>query len=351
MEKLELLVAAAQKGDRAAFNQLYEYSYDTVRGECLKNLHNELDAEDVMQETYILIYRKLNGLKEPQKFLGWCRTIAHNAAVSYIVSRRRKTGLDDFKPQVSDDDYAGMDTIGGEDTELSPEEKAEQKMLHELLQNALNDIPFQRATCLAMYQQGISYREISGRLSIPVGTVKSNVFYAKQALREKIKEIEEKQHVQIHGFTLIPLADQVEVRMTDPSETGFIQAETSSSSAMKEEVWKNVSGKLFTGSSTAKLHRQILAIVLAASLFVGGITFAIQSASHKEDLTTTARARTTISQVANSTNRNASRTGRVQERQRQVIPPAGRLTATERAEEPTTAAPATTATTREVYTF
>lgn len=187
---IEQLVASAKQGDNQAFRELYDYSYEVVQKECLKNLHNSIDAEDAMQETYLSIFRRLDSLKDPQKFLGWARTIAHNTCVDYIVHQKRKVGKDDFKPPVSDDRFEGMDKIDLEDEELSPEDKAEQDMIHGLLQTALDDIPIQRATCLALYQQGISYREISEQLSIPMGTVKSNVYYAKKALKKKIEKIE-----------------------------------------------------------------------------------------------------------------------------------------------------------------
>lgn len=274
MEQIAEKIEAAKRGDTAAFNELYQYSYDTVRAECLKVLHNPLDAEDTIQETYILIYRRLSSLKDPKKFLSWCRTIAHNESVSFIVHQRRKAGLDDFKPPVSDENYAGMDELAGLDYDASPVERAEQKMLHQLLQDAMDGIPAQRATCLALYQQGDSYKEIASQLSIPVGTVKSNVFYAKEALRKKIRQIERKENVQIHGFVLIPAAGHVEVRMKPPAGSGFIQAKVSDS-AMEEEIWKKVSKKIRRPSrSGAMTWQKVASIVLVAAVVVAGIVFA-----------------------------------------------------------------------------
>lgn len=276
MENLEPLVTAAQQGDSEAFNQLYEYSFSTVKNECMKVLHNSLDAEDAIQETYIRIYKRLSSLKDPAKFLGWCRMIAHNCSVDYIAHHQRKAGKDDYKPPVSYDDYSGMDQVNLEDTELTPEEQAEQKMVRKLLQEAMDSIPPQRATCLALYQQGNSYKEISGILSIPLGSVKSNVYYAKQALKEKIEKIEKENNIQVHGFTLVPIAGKVEVRETVPDGSGFIQASSSTETTMKNRIWENITQKGFhSGGAHGVWLKKIMIIIATLIVIAGGVIFAL----------------------------------------------------------------------------
>lgn len=276
MENLEQLVTAAQHGDSEAFNQLYEYSFSTVKNECMKVLHNSLDAEDAIQETYIRIYKRLSSLKNPAKFLGWCRMIAHNCSVDYIAHHQRKAGKDDYKPPVSYDDYSGMDQVNLEDTELTPEEQAEQKMVRKLLQEAMDSIPPQRATCLALYQQGNSYKEISGILSIPLGSVKSNVYYAKQALKEKIEKIEKENNIQVHGFTLVPIAGKVEVREIVPDGSGFIQASSSTETTMKNRIWENITQKGFhSGGAHGVWLKKIMIIIATLIVIAGGVIFAL----------------------------------------------------------------------------
>lgn len=283
MENLEQLVTAAQHGDSEAFNQLYEYSFSTVKNECMKVLHNSLDAEDAIQETYIRIYKRLSSLKDPAKFLGWCRMIAHNCSVDYIAHHQRKAGKDDYKPPVSYDDYSGMDQVNLEDTELTPEEQAEQKMVHKLLQEAMDSIPPQRATCLALYQQGNSYKEISEILSIPLGSVKSNVHYAKSALKQVIEKIEREENIQVHGFILIPIKGKVEVKMDSPEIGSFIHSNTTQPSALKEDIWEEVSTTISkSGKSSMHLWQKVTAIALSLAVIVGGIAFAVNRAGQKD---------------------------------------------------------------------
>lgn len=267
MELLRQEIAAAAKGDVEAFNRLYEYSYTAVEKECLRVLHNSIDAEDAIQESYIRIYKRLGSLKDPDKFLSWCRTIAHNEAVSYI--RSRKADKDDLKPPVSDEQYSGMDSVDDESQVVNPEDQAEQQMVHDLLQKALDEIPPQRAMCLALHQQGYNYQEIASQLSIPLGTVKSNIFYAKQAMREAIRKVEKRDKVQIFGFTLVPVGGTVRIKMEPPKGTGFIQA----------DVWDSVAQDISTTSGVhGSMWKKIVAIAAAVLVIAGGIIFAVNRA-------------------------------------------------------------------------
>lgn len=283
-EQLSSLIHAAAKGDTEAFNALYEYSFSTVEHECLRVLHNPIDAEDAVQESYIIIYKKLGGIKDPEKFLSWCRTVAHNSSVNYIARRERKAGKDETRPPVSDENHIGMDQLDGEDLESTPEEKAEEELIRKYLQTALDNIAPAQAMCLALHQQGFTYDQIAEKLALPVGTVKSNVHYAKKALQKEIHRIEEKEHIQIHGFTLVPLAEKVVVQMGSSSNqkgSGFISAETPSSAA-KDNIWNEVSTAISkTPSAQFPLWKKVVAIAVAVVVIVGGIIFAVNRAGHE----------------------------------------------------------------------
>lgn len=288
MGQLNSLITASVQGDTEAFNQLYQYSFPTVEHECLRILRNPTDAEDAIQETYLIIYRKLGGLKDLDKFLSWCRTIAHNASVNYIAKRDRKAGKDETRPPVSDDHYIGMDAVDSEDTDITPEEKAEQELIRSYLQQAVDNIAPVQATCLSLHQQGYTYNQIAERLSIPVGTAKSNVHYAKTALQKEIHKIEQREHVQIHGFSLAPVAGKVLVQMASrtssaqpAAETGFIQADESTYLS-QEDIWSKVShGISGRTASRLSLWKKITAVVVAVGIIVGGIFLAVNRAGHQ----------------------------------------------------------------------
>lgn len=259
--------------DNQSFAELYQKSYPVVKSECLKVLHNPVDAEDAIQESYIHIFQKMDTVKDPNKFLGWCKSVAHNTSVDYIIHNQRKAGKDDFRPPVSSDTQIGMDALDGEDTDLSPEEQAEENVVHELLQQAVDSLPPQRAMCLALSQQGYKYDQIAKQLSIPVGTVKSNVFYAKQALKKEISKIERREHIQVHGFVLVPAAGKVTIQMQSPQSGGFIQAE------LNNEAYNlSAHNNSKTSAHQSPVWKVVLSVTMSAVIIAGGIGFTVNRA-------------------------------------------------------------------------
>lgn len=215
-ENLEEYIQASIAGDQTAFEELYHYSYHTVSAECYKVLHNSVDMDDAVQNSYMKIYQKLDTLKDPKHFLNWCRTIAHNQSVSLILSQKSKVAVNELRPPLSDEEYLGMDQLDSEDYDAIPEEKAEQEMVQEYLNTALDSLPADRLLCLAMKQSGYTYEQIAAETAMPVGTVKSAVHYAKQQLARVIDRYERKSGTKLHAFTLVPVAGHVEARLTDP---------------------------------------------------------------------------------------------------------------------------------------
>lgn len=275
MENLDELVPRAAGGDPEAFRDLYDQAYPVVEKECLRVLHhNPQDAEDAAQEAFLKIYRKLGTLDDPQKFPAWCRMIAHNAAIDLIQHRHRKGEDLEYRPPVSDEQYLGMDTLDDPDPEDSPEKQAEQEMVRELLQTAVDGLGPDRAMCFALYRQGVPYKDISAKLSIPVGTVKSHVHYAKATIRKEIERIEQKEGIRIHGFVLVPVGSAVQVQAPG---AGFVQASVADTGA-KERVWKQVEKEFPHASKPVPLWSRILAMVLAGTVIAGGITFGVRQA-------------------------------------------------------------------------
>lgn len=281
----EQILQQARQGDQKAFHQLYQDTFAQVQAECSRVLnHNVQDTEDAVQETYIKIFRHLDSVQDAEAFPGWCRRIAHNTAVDLVKTRRRKTGQDDFRPPVSDDTWTGMDAVDQEDPEALPEEQAEQEMVREILQHCVNELGPQRAACFALYRQGMAYKEIAEQLALPVGTVKSNVHYAKLAVRKEIERIEKQEHVRIHGFALVLLSDgTVQVRPKNGSGAGFISAKLKDSG--EQELWNRISRSL-SPYKTIPFWKKALSVALSVLVLAGGIFFGVNRAQQKTSFST-----------------------------------------------------------------
>lgn len=293
----ERILRNARQGDQKAFHQLYQDTFAQVQAECGRVLnHNIQDTEDAVQETYIKIFKHLDSVQDAEAFPGWCRRIAHNTAVDLVKTRRRKTGQDDFRPPVSDDNWTGMDAVDQEDPEALPEEQAEQEMIRDLLQQCMNDLGPQRAACFALYRPGMPYKEIAEQLALPVGTVKSNVHYAKLAVRKEIERIEKQEHIRIHGFALVLLPDgTVQVRPKGGSGTGFISAKLKDSGT-QEKLWNQISRSL-SPRRTAPFWKKAVSVALSVLVIAGGIFFGVNRAQKKTNFSTPKQSETQLKQV------------------------------------------------------
>lgn len=275
MENQEQILQAAVKGDAAAFRKLYDYACPVVEQECLRVLKNPFDAEDAAQEAFVRIYRKLDKVRDPEKFLPWCRTIAKHCALSLAGKRAKKSGRDDFCPPVSDDEQIGLDRLDDPDVSFRPEEQAQQEHLRAQLQEAVDALSPQRALCVALYQEGYSYPEIAQQLSIPLGTVKSNIHYGKEKLKRELKQIEKREHTPVHGFALVPASGAVQVRNEPRARAGAITARQSVPSARQEDLWEQVTKTLFPGTVAKVLPfwEKTLSVILAVLVIGGGLAF------------------------------------------------------------------------------
>ena len=287
-ENLEEYIQASIAGDQTAFEELYHYSYHTVSAECYKVLHNSVDMDDAVQNSYMKIYLKLDTLKDPKHFLNWCRTIAHNQSVSLILSQKSKVAVNELRPPLSDEEYLGMDQLDSEDYDAIPEEKAEQEMVQEYLNTALDSLPADRLLCLAMKQSGYTYEQIAAETAMPVGTVKSAVHYAKQQLARVIDRYERKSGTKLHAFTLVPVAGHVEARLTDP-DSGWIRASSAKIGSSETKNWDSIQKKLPGGSAGAAAGlfgttlRKVFAILLSAIVVTVGVVSAVMQSNKGHD--------------------------------------------------------------------
>ena len=140
----------------------------------LKFFHNRLDAEDYAQEVFLKTFEKLSSFKAEVPFASWLNKIAYNMAVNQYHKRKRahiEVALP-CEPQ---------------DTSLSPETRLLRGELREKVRRVLKKIPdIYKPVINLHFFEGLSYLEISRALSIPVNTIKSYVFRAKQLLRNRL---------------------------------------------------------------------------------------------------------------------------------------------------------------------
>jgi len=169
------LVAAAQEGDRHAFEALVERYQHAVYATILRRLGNEAEAQELCQEVFIQAMRKIGQLREPLAFGGWLRSIANRMAINRAVRTRPTLALDVERHEPS---AAVWETpLEG----LLAQEQRDQ--VHVGL-NRLSDLD--RDTLVAFYFRGQSLVQMSDAFDSPIGTIKRRLHVARKRLAKEL---------------------------------------------------------------------------------------------------------------------------------------------------------------------
>ncbi len=166
----------AQSGDRDALDSLLESIQETLFGYISKLVGDRALAEDILQEVFITIYRKLRWLREPELFRPWAYRIASRESFKRLKREQR------WSAQVRDE--AVLEAIPA----LETEEEFEPELAQHLPQLIARLSPASRAVLLLHYFEELSLGEIADVLGIAQGTVKSRLAYGLQSLRRAIRE-------------------------------------------------------------------------------------------------------------------------------------------------------------------
>ncbi|MDX1970498.1 MAG: sigma-70 family RNA polymerase sigma factor [Planctomycetaceae bacterium] len=181
METKEIvqLVTAAQAGDRQAFGQLVTHFESSVFAVALRRLRNRTEAAELSQDVFIQAYRKLDQLREPERFAGWLKRITVRMAINRVVRRPPETAQD---PSILG---ARSGASGTPLENLLSGERAE-----ELRSGLARLRALDRNTLLAFYFEGQSLIEMSDRFRSPVGTIKRRLHTARNRLREELAQLQ-----------------------------------------------------------------------------------------------------------------------------------------------------------------
>lgn len=169
-------VLRAQSGDREALNELLRTVQEPLYRYIFSLVREQHQAEDILQEVFIRIYRKLGWLREPQVFRAWAYQIATREAFRHLKLERR------WKEQIRDETALKMIPV------LPPREEFALELIEQLPQLVANLSPASRAVIVLYYLHEMSLDETSAVLDIPIGTVKSRLAYGLESLRQQFRK-------------------------------------------------------------------------------------------------------------------------------------------------------------------
>ncbi len=186
------LIEAARQGDRDAFGALVDMHKQTIFHVCLSHVRNEDEAMDLVQDTFLKAFTRLETFRPGSNFRAWMCRIAANGSIDKLRRRKtwRSTEIDDrLDASTFNEGRAPAVSSWGRTT---PMEEASQNELGQRLMAALDELPESMRQCVLLCDvQGYSYAEIAEELDIPKGTVMSRLFYARKRLQEMLQEFRE----------------------------------------------------------------------------------------------------------------------------------------------------------------
>ena len=179
------LVERAQKGDQRAFELLVrKYQYKIIQ--LVSRLVGDGDAPDVAQETFIKAYRALKGFQGNSQFYTWLYRIGINTAKNHLVSRRRRPSNQDIDIQEAE--------LFGHTDQLSDIDTPEALLLTQEIKHKVGEAiaklpPDLRQAITLRELEGLSYEEIAEIMDCPIGTVRSRIFRAREAVDLVLKPL------------------------------------------------------------------------------------------------------------------------------------------------------------------
>jgi RNA polymerase sigma-70 factor (ECF subfamily) len=184
----QLLVERVQKGDKQAFDLLISKYQHRIISLVARYVSDQTEALDVAQEAFIKAYRAIDRFRGDSAFYTWLYRIAINTAKNWLVARKRR-------PPATDIDAADAEQYDME-SRLKEQGTPENELMREEIKRTVFDtiaeLPDDLRTAIMLREmEGMSYEDIAITMDCPIGTVRSRIFRAREAIDEKLKPLVE----------------------------------------------------------------------------------------------------------------------------------------------------------------
>ncbi|AAP96026.1 RNA polymerase sigma factor RpoE [[Haemophilus] ducreyi] len=181
----QVLVERAQQGDKKAFNLLVVRYQNRVAGLLTRYVARD-DIPDIVQESFIKAYRSLASFRGESAFYTWLYRIAVNTAKNHLTALGRRPPKEDLLAEDAETFDVGAQ-LRESDT---PESMVLSEELKHVVFNTIESLPDELKTAITLRElEGLSYEEIAEVMQCPVGTVRSRIFRAREAIDAKINPL------------------------------------------------------------------------------------------------------------------------------------------------------------------
>lgn len=262
------LVEKIKKGDNKSFEKLYKLTEREVWFTCISFLKNETTAQDIMQETYITAFLKIQSLEKSSQIRSWLNRIAVNKCKNYLKGKG-EIQLDDeiFENQAIVDERMSI-----------PEEyisdKAKREIILSIMQEVLSDVQYQ--TVIMHYFNEMTVDEIAEVFECSRGTVLSRLNYSRAKMKTAIEDYENKSGDKLYGVVVVPFFTTIfkeEAKsLAVPNITIKLpNGQTLATSATKGFATgaKSTVSSIVKATATATVKTKVIAVVCGATILAG----------------------------------------------------------------------------------
>ena len=262
------LVEKIKKGDNKSFEKLYKLTEREVWFTCISFLKNETTAQDIMQETYITAFLKIQSLEKSSQIRSWLNRIAVNKCKNYLKGKG-EIQLDDeiFENQAIVDERISI-----------PEEyisdKAKREIILSIMQEVLSDVQYQ--TVVMHYFNEMTVDEIAEVFECSRGTVLSRLNYSRAKMKTAIEDYENKSGDRLHGVVFVPFFTTIfreqAKSLSVPSITIKLpNGQTLATSATKGIATgaKSTVSSIVKATANATVKAKVIAVVCGATILAG----------------------------------------------------------------------------------
>jgi RNA polymerase sigma-70 factor (ECF subfamily) len=181
------LVQRVQRGEKRAFDLLVAKYQRKLFRLLSRLIRDQAEIEDVAQEAFIKAYRALPNFRGESAFYTWLYRIAINTAKNYLVAQGRRAPT---RTETEIEDAENFDDGDSLRTEDTPERMLVSKQVAEAVNRAIERLPEDLRTAIVLRElEGLSYEEIAESMNCPIGTVRSRIFRAREAVAEELRPV------------------------------------------------------------------------------------------------------------------------------------------------------------------
>ena len=304
-KNLNVLVQRAKQNDQSALTEIYRYSSPAVYRTIKVLIKDDDTANDILQDTYIKAFARLDQLQHPDKLVPWLKMIANNTAKDWL-KKSKPMLFSDISSGETSGELPFEERIEYQNVQLNPEVEVDAKEVRRLVMEILDQLPEDQRMVIGMfYYEELSVKDIAVILGVSENTVKSRLVYGRKKIKEQVLDLE-KRGTKL--YTVAPfvfflyLLRRMQSAPTDGTEMATLQRvmESGGYSASQHKVSVGsgtagnqtvpdpaaASGKgaasaskavAGTAAKTAANHAgvKIAAIILAGAAGVGGVTYGL----------------------------------------------------------------------------